>query len=75
VCGPAVVMKEKHLRVPIRQNGRTLMVKAWNFAERAAELQVGMRVDVVVAVEEDAYSLSRGYSPWRATMKDVRPAA
>jgi hypothetical protein len=47
-------------------------VKAWNFAERAGELQQGMRIDAALALEEDAYSLSRGYSGWRATMKDVR---
>jgi single-stranded-DNA-specific exonuclease len=73
VCGPPVVMKEKHLRIPIRQNGRTLMVKAWNFAARAAEFQHGARVDLALAVEEDAYSLSRGYSFWGATIKDARP--
>src|ERR1022692_2524626 len=46
VAGPPVVMKEKHLRLTLRQNGRTLAMKAWNFAERAAELQSGARVDV-----------------------------
>ena len=30
----------------VRQNGRTLSLKAWNFAGRAAELAAGTRVDV-----------------------------
>jgi hypothetical protein len=41
VVGPPAVMKEKHLRVMLRQNGRTLVLKAWNFAERVAELEPG----------------------------------
>ena len=39
VAGQPVVMKEKHLRVMVRQNGRTLVLKAWNFAERAGEMR------------------------------------
>jgi single-stranded-DNA-specific exonuclease len=74
VCGPPVVMKEKHLRFAVRQNGRTIQVKAWNFAERAGELQAGARVDLALCLEEDSYSLSRGYGGWGAILRDVRPA-
>ena len=31
VAAPPVVMKEKHLRLMVRRNGRTLTLKAWNF--------------------------------------------
>ena len=75
IIAPPIVMKEKHLRLSLRQNGRTLMVKAWNFADRAAELQPGMKIDAALCLEEDQYSQSRGYSPWSATLKDIRPAA
>jgi len=75
VAGPPVVMKEKHLRVMLRQNGRTLMLKAWNFADRAAELQPGARVDVAFRLEDDSYSAARGYPAWGAVLHDVRPAA
>ncbi len=74
VAAAPVIMKEKHLRVPVRQNGRTLMLKAWNLAERAAEFVPGARVDVAFQLEEDAYSASRGYPPWAAVLRDVRPA-
>ncbi len=74
ICGPPVVMKEKHLRVPIRQNGRTVIVKAWNLAGRIAELQPGMRVDAALCIEEDSYSRSRGNGGWSAVLRDVRPA-
>ena len=74
VAGPPVVMKEKHLRLMLRQNGRTLMVKAWNFVERVAELQAGARVDVAFTLEDDAYSAARDLPPWSAVLRDVRPA-
>ncbi|MEI9976969.1 MAG: single-stranded-DNA-specific exonuclease RecJ [Ignavibacteriota bacterium] len=74
VAGPPAIMKEKHLRVPVRQNGRTLVMKAWNFAERIAEFAPGARIDVAFQLEEDAYSASRGYPAWAAILRDVRPA-
>ena len=73
VAGPPVVMKEKHLRLTLRQNG-TLMMKAWTFVERAAELQAGARVDVAFTLEDDAYGAARGGPPWGAVLRDVRPA-
>lgn len=74
VCSPPSVFKEKHVRLALRHQGRVLTVKAWNFAERLEELQPGARVDVVISIEDDAYSASRGYSPWAVQLKDVRPA-
>ncbi|MEO8596347.1 MAG: single-stranded-DNA-specific exonuclease RecJ [Candidatus Solibacter sp.] len=74
VAAPPLVMKEKHLRLTVRQNGRTLVLKAWNLAHRAPELTPGTKVDVAFQVEEDAYSAARGYPPWSATLRDFRPA-
>ena len=74
VAGPPVLWKEKHLRVPLRQNGRTLWLKAWNFAERIAELAPGARVDAAVVLEEDSYAAANGYPGWSAVLRDVRPA-
>jgi single-stranded-DNA-specific exonuclease len=65
VAGPPAVWKEKHLRVMVRQNGRSLSLKAWDFADRIHELQPGA---------EDAFSLARGYPGWCAVLRDVRPA-
>ena len=75
MSGPPVVMKEKHLRLMVRQGGRGLVLKAWNFAERAAELAAGSRVDVVFQIEEDAYSAARGYPGWAAILRDCRAAS
>jgi single-stranded-DNA-specific exonuclease len=72
VAGPPALWNEKHLRVMLRQNGRSLALKAWNFAERTRELAAGARVDVAFSLEEDAYSLARGYPGWAAVLRDVR---
>jgi single-stranded-DNA-specific exonuclease len=74
IAGPPAPLGEKHLKVMVRQNGRTLALKAWNFADRAAELAEGARVDVAFQLEEDAYSATRGYPGWAAILRDVRPA-
>ncbi|MBS1854769.1 MAG: single-stranded-DNA-specific exonuclease RecJ [Acidobacteria bacterium] len=71
----ATVWKDRHLRLTVRQNGRTLAVKAWNFAPRAAELPPGARIDLAFRIEEDAYSAARGYPAWAAVLRDFRPAA
>jgi single-stranded-DNA-specific exonuclease len=74
VAAPPVVMKEKHLRITVRQNGRTLFLKAWNLAHRIEELAPGARVDLAFHLEEDAHSAARGYPPWAAILRDFRAA-
>jgi single-stranded-DNA-specific exonuclease len=73
VAAAPVVMKEKHLRITVRRDGRILKLKAWNFAQRAAEFAPGARIDIAFAIEEDAYSAERGYAPWAAILRDARP--
>jgi single-stranded-DNA-specific exonuclease len=74
VVAPPQVIKEKHLRLAIRQNGRYLSLKAWNFAGRVAELTPGARIDAAITFEEDAYSAAQGWQPWCAVLRDVRRA-
>jgi len=74
VAAPPVVMKEKHLRIAVRRDGRTLKLKAWNSAHRIAEFQLGAQLDIAFVIEEDQYSADRGYAPWSATLKDARPS-
>ena len=69
-----VVMKEKHLRVHFRQNGRSLFPKAWNFAGRAADFPIHAPLDAAFSVEEDTYGADRGFANWAAVLRDVRPA-
>jgi single-stranded-DNA-specific exonuclease len=75
IVTPPEIIKEKHVFLKLKVNGRTIRAKAWNFAERAAELVPGMRLDIALQFEDDAYSASRGYAPWQAIVKDVRAAA
>jgi len=75
LAAPPEIRNERHVFLRLRESGRTLRVKAWDFAERAAGLEAGMRIDVAFQLEEDSYSASRGYAPWQAILKDFRPAA
>ncbi|MEO7651356.1 MAG: single-stranded-DNA-specific exonuclease RecJ [Bryobacteraceae bacterium] len=75
VAGEPCVMKDKHLRLTVRGGGKTLRMKAWNFAERACELTPGSRIDIAFELEEDSYSASRGFSPWSATLREYQPTA
>lgn len=74
VAGAPVVWKEKHLRVPLRQDGRMLWLKAWGFAERIGELAPGSRVDAALVLEEDPYAAANGLPNWSAVLRDVRPS-
>lgn len=67
--------KEKeHVRVRLFQGGSFLFAKAWRFAGRVGELQPGMRIDAAVSIDADPFGAKRGYAPWGATLRDIRPA-
>jgi single-stranded-DNA-specific exonuclease len=72
VAATPVLVKEKHLRVHLRQSGRNLLSTAWNFAERTAELSAGQLADAAFSLEHDAYSESRGWGGWAAVLRDIR---
>ena len=74
VLAPPVIWKEKHLRLAVRQNGRNMSLKAWNFAERAGALAKGMRIDAAFSFEEDAYSAAQNGQPWGAVLRNFREA-
>lgn len=75
VAGPAKALKNgKHFNVPLRQNGRLLFCKAWNFADRADSFIPGVKLDVLFQLEDDAIGRKRGYGSWSVSLKDVRPS-
>jgi single-stranded-DNA-specific exonuclease len=74
IAAPPDIVKEKHVFLKLKVAGRTIRAKAWNFADRAAELVPGTRLDIALQFEEDAYSAARGYSPWQTIVRDVRLA-
>jgi single-stranded-DNA-specific exonuclease len=75
VAAPPTVIKDRHMRIRVKQGRRFQSVIAWNFAERIAEFEPGSRLDLAVTLEEDDYSASRGYENWSASLKDARPSS
>jgi single-stranded-DNA-specific exonuclease len=73
MCGEPTIMKEKHLRVRFQQEKRIVTATGWNMVELAEQCGHGRRCDAAFTIEEDSYGQSRGWSPWRAMLKDVRP--
>jgi len=72
VASAPVILKERHLKVHLRQSGRNLFPTAWNFADRAPDLSAGSLCDAAFTLEEDPYSESRGWGGWSALLRDVR---
>jgi len=73
VAGPAKALKDdKHFNVPLRQNGRLLFCKAWNFGDRAEYFTPGGKLDVLFQLEDDPTGRKRGYGSWSISVKDVR---
>jgi single-stranded-DNA-specific exonuclease len=71
IAGPAKILKDKHVFVPVKSRGRFHRLKAWDFAHRAREFEPGNRIDAAIHFEDDAYSASRGYAPWQMIVEDV----
>lgn len=62
------VMKEKHLKLTVRQQGRLLALKGWSVPQDWFGLKPGDRVDVAFHLEHDSYD------GWSAILKDLRRA-
>lgn len=74
VAAPPDIKNGKHVFLRLKSQGRMLRAKAWNFADRAEEFAMGMRIDVALQFEDDDYSAARGYAPWQTIVRDVRRA-
>jgi single-stranded-DNA-specific exonuclease len=72
-AAPTPLGNGKHLKIALRQNGRTLTFKAWRWGERADVFQRGQILDVVFDIEEDSYLRKQGYGTWSASLQDARP--
>ncbi len=53
LAGPPQVWKEKHLKMAVRQGGRTMMMKGWGLSDLAEELREVRDVDVAFEIERD----------------------
>lgn len=74
VASRPVTIKDRHLRLDLSQDGRSLKVMAWNAAEKISELSVGNRIDAALTFEEDRAGKRRGYQGWTAVLKHFRLA-
>jgi single-stranded-DNA-specific exonuclease len=74
MCGEPSILKEKHLRLRVRQGNRYLSATAWNFSDRSGECRPNVEMDIAFCLEEDNYSRDRGWPAWRAVLKDIRSA-
>jgi single-stranded-DNA-specific exonuclease len=73
VAGPPRALSEgKHLKVPLRSDGRVLWCKAWNFGDRLSMFEPGTKLDVLFTVDDDPGSKARGYDGWSFSLKDAR---
>lgn len=63
------LLKEKHVKLAVRSEGRMLFLTGFNLAARAEEMAVGKRVDIAFNISADSFS-----GGWRAMLKDVRAA-
>jgi len=62
---------ERNVNVGLRQaGGRTLIVTAWDWADRISELRAGSRVNAAIALEDRSRN-----GEWKAVLKDVQPVA
>jgi single-stranded-DNA-specific exonuclease len=76
VAGPPKILGNgKHLKAPLRQQGRLLFFNAWNFGDRIDLFQPGSRLDILFTVEDDPGAKARGYAGWSVSLKDARLTA
>ncbi|MDX2268689.1 MAG: single-stranded-DNA-specific exonuclease RecJ [Bryobacter sp.] len=66
IAAPPVVLKGKHLKLSVRQNGRMLTLKAWGMAEDWASLAAGDRIDIAFRLEADSWD------GWAAVVAGLR---
>ena len=67
VAGPPTLWNEKHMKLVLRQDRRTLFFKGFRLGHRAEELRQGMRVDVAFNLADDQWS-----GGWSALLRDFR---
>ena len=68
VAAPPFVMKQKHIKLTVRQQGRLLNLKGWSVPAEWFTLRAGDRVDAAFQLEHDSYD------GWAPILKDLRRA-
>ncbi|MBM3761536.1 MAG: single-stranded-DNA-specific exonuclease RecJ [Acidobacteria bacterium] len=68
VVAPPLVMKGKHVKLTVRQQGRMLNLKGWSVPAEWFGWKAGDRLDAAFQLEHDSYD------GWAAILKDLRRA-
>jgi len=55
LAGPPQLWKEKHLKLVVKQGGRTMVLKGFGLGDRAGELASGGALDIAFEIERDWY--------------------
>ena len=55
LLAPPRILKERHLKIQLGQDGTTMEALGWRMAGRAEELQPGSRMDLAFRVEENLF--------------------
>ena len=64
------LLKKKHIKLLLRQEGRVFEALGWNRSDWASSLRSGGRLDVVYTLHRTKYMGERGLSLY---MEDIRP--
>ncbi len=67
VASTPALWKDKHMKVWLKQERRTLFFKGFGLGHRVAELRPGMRVDVAFNLADDQWT-----GGWSALLRDFR---
>lgn len=69
LVGPPRILKEKHLKLRLVQDGVEIAAMGWRMASIANEIDNGRPLEAAFSVEWDDY-----WSNWRLNLKDLRAA-
>ncbi len=69
LAGPPRILKEKHLKLRLVQDGVEITAMGWRMASIAGEIDEGRPLEAAFSVEWDDY-----WSNWRLNLKDLRTA-
>jgi single-stranded-DNA-specific exonuclease len=53
--GPPQLWKDKHMKLAVKQNGRSCLLKGFGMAARVNELSAGSLIDAAFEIERDLY--------------------
>ncbi len=67
LVGPPRVLKDRHLKLRLQQNGVEITAIGWRMAPIAPELDTGRPLEAAFSVEWDDY-----WNNWRLNLKDLR---